>query len=117
ASLPAFFPSTDTLLTYQFRSATRYWCPPLAAFQQRRQLRSCQRNCARARHRPDKVAALQTLCQQAQAAAIAPENFDQPTTSAAEGKHSAIEGFSCQPLLHLHGETRHSAAHISCAAG
>jgi hypothetical protein len=39
-SLPELFPSTENLLTGQFKPATRYWRPPLAAFQQRRQLGS-----------------------------------------------------------------------------
>src|SRR5271165_118074 len=91
-SLKALFPSINILLsTCQFRSATRYGGSPLAAFQQRRQLGSRQRNCARARHRPDEVAALQALGQQAQADAVVPEKLDQAGTSASKGKDCAIE--------------------------
>jgi hypothetical protein len=91
ASLPELFSATKNLLTYQFRPTAHYRCPPLAAFQQRRQLGSSQRNGARARHRPDEVAALQTLGQQAQADAVVPKKLDQASTSASEGKHCAIE--------------------------
>ncbi len=121
ASLLELFRSTDILLTLPVPACDSLLVPAthnLPATPPA--LRSRQRDCAHLRHRPDEVAALKRLCQQAQADAVVPKKLDpRPALLPQEGRtpEMPVERVMSQHLLRLHGQTSHPATHVCSAAG
>ena len=69
------------------------------------------------RRRPDELAVLEPLGQQAQADPVVPEQLDQPGTAATKGKQRPTERILRQALLHQHRQADHPLAHVGDAAG
>src|ERR1700744_5338664 len=68
-------------------------------------------------HRPDKMAAVQTLGVEAHALAVIPEQLDDPTPATAEREYRAIERVLLQHLLCQHRQPVHAFPHVGPAAG
>lgn len=118
ASAPAFPAGSAHFLPRQRGAAAGHRRAPLAAVEQRYQLRRRQRDpTGRGGRRPVELALFKPFRQQAKAEPVMPDQLDQARTTAAESIHRTIERVLRQALLHQHGQAHGAFPHVGDATG
>lgn len=89
--------------------------PPVDAFEQHRQLRRCQRHAPVRDLRPDELAVLEPLGEQAQAVAVPSQHLDSVSASAPEHEDLAAEGIGLELDLNEGRQPVEAAPHVGDA--